>query len=510
MKKISFYFICPLLLLGCNLKQSESGQSTRSLEKPNIIMIEVDDLTAKYLGFNGGKMAQTPTIDELAKNGVVFSNAVVQGTMCTPSRNSFLTGLYPHNLGMYHNLDLRQLPTNIWTFPKELKKLGYTTMFIGKNHLIPNLKGHNADTPSQLRDLTLKAELGFDTVYQSMGRAVLLNQLRQQSKLNQEWPVGNDHYGDFLYENNLIETFRAENGNTPTTLHPDREYMDGYYTSLALENLQNYNSTDPFFMWLNFSGPHTPFDPPKEYIDRFKDRFMLQPIDTSNQNYQFPKDLRPQESKFTLFQTLNYRKRYQAAITYMDEQVGRLLSFLKESKFKENTVLIFFSDHGIMTGDHGLLGKETLYKEVLNPSLIIYQPNEYAAKEIATAVELIDVGATVIEMAGGTKENRLHAPNGHSLLPLIYGDVPFEGAGFGISETEHYRSIYDGTYKYIDHPEHPFLFNLLDDPDEIKNIVLEKPEIVKKMKMAIDQWLENTRPVREVEKKEDTEAINER
>ena len=67
--------------------------------------------------------------------------------------------------------------------------------------------------------------------------------------------------------------------------------MDGYYTSLALENLQNYTDSDPFFMWVNFSGPHTPFDPPKEFMDRFEDRSMLQPIDTVNQNYRFPDEL---------------------------------------------------------------------------------------------------------------------------------------------------------------------------------------------------------------------------
>ncbi len=492
-----FFFISAAFLLGCKQPTGESLLSDeRNLTKPNIIMIEVDDLTAKYLGFNGGKMAQTPNVDELAKNGVVFSNAVVQGTMCTPSRNSFITGLYPHNLSMYHNLDLRQLPTDTWTFPKELQTLGYTTYFIGKNHLIPNLMGHRANSPSELRDLTLQKEMGFDTVYQSMGRAVILNKLRNKAKLNEDWTIGDDHYGDFLANNGLIEKFKNENGNSPTTLHPDKEYMDGYYTSIALKTLENYKSTDPFFLWLNFSGPHTPFDPPMEYMDRFEDRNMLQPIDTINQNYRFPKELRPELNKYTKFQTLNYRKRYQAAITYMDAQVGRILSFLKKSKFNENTVLVFFSDHGIMTGDHGLLGKQTLYKEVLDPSLIIYQPKEYKAQTITTAVELIDVGTTMIDIAGGTKENLLHSPNGYSLLPLIYGDMTFQGPGYGISETRNYRSIFDGTYKYIDHPEHPFLFNLKEDPDELNNIALEKPEIIKKMKLILDEWLESKRPIK--------------
>ena len=188
MKKTLLFMICGLTLLGCIQSGKDGVLSERSLDRPNIIMIEVDDLTAKYLGFNGGKFAQTPNVDELAKDGVVFLNAVVQGTMCTPSRNSIITGLYPHNLGMYHNLDLNQLPTDTWTFPKELQKLGYTTMFLGKNHLIPNLKGHNANSPSELRDLTLKAEMGFDTVYQSMGRAVILNRLRQQAKSNKIGP----------------------------------------------------------------------------------------------------------------------------------------------------------------------------------------------------------------------------------------------------------------------------------------------------------------------------------
>ena len=131
MKKVLFSLITCIFILSCGPSQPEPDSP------PNILFIEVDDLTAKYLGIHGAKIARTPNIDSLAQSGVIFKNAMAQGVMCTPSRNSLITGKYPHELGLYENLDLKSLPKDIWAFPMTLQQHGYTNFWVGKNHLIP-------------------------------------------------------------------------------------------------------------------------------------------------------------------------------------------------------------------------------------------------------------------------------------------------------------------------------------------------------------------------------------
>lgn len=462
------------------------------IDPPNILIIEVDDLTAKYLGFYGAKFAQTPCADEIMENGVVFENAVVQGTMCTPSRNSVITGMYPHNLGMYHNLDIIELPKGIWTFPKELQKLGYQTMWVGKNHLLPNLKGIKGKSQNTRRQKGMISEMGFNSVNQSLGRSLLFNKLENLALKGQSFSKVHDDYVDYLKKSNLLEKFIEEGGNKPTSLDPNKEYMDGYFTTMAIHKMDTYKNSKPFLMWLNFSGPHIPFDPPKEYIDMFEDRYMPIPIDTLNSNFIIPDELQPVRNTKTRNGILNYRKRYKGAIAYMDTQLGRILDFIKNSRFSENTMIVFFSDHGIMTGDHGILGKETLFKEVLNPSLAFYYPNAFAAKRITKAVELIDVGKTLVDIAGGNTLNLNQVPHGNSLLPLLKGVEGFMGKGYGISEVTNYRSIFDGQYKYIDHPVHPILFNLQLDPDEKQNRIIAEHFKAEELKKVLNEWLENS------------------
>lgn len=105
--------------------------------RPNIVLIQTDDLHPDFLGCLGGP-PETPNIDALAARGVVFRNAVAQGTSCTPSRISILTGTYPHNTGIYQNRDRRKIELPAWTFPVALRAAGYRTAHVGKNHFIPS------------------------------------------------------------------------------------------------------------------------------------------------------------------------------------------------------------------------------------------------------------------------------------------------------------------------------------------------------------------------------------
>jgi len=483
MKKL---FLLLFVLVSCT---SNTITEATKKQQPNILFIEVDDLTTKYVGYFGAEFARTPTIDKLSENGVVFSNAVVQAAMCTPSRNSLITTLYPHNLGLYHNLDIKSLPKGIWTFPKAIQKEGYCTSWVGKNHVLPYRKGIQAENPIEYMNIGMQTEMGFDDVYQSMGRAMVLKIAKDQLDKEGCWEEGIDAYGDFLFTNNLLKTFIEEGNTTPTSLNPDTEYMDGHFTTVAIDKMKNYTEENPFFMWINFSGPHTPFNVPREYMRRFNKKDMPEPISSNNETFDFPQKLKPHPNKFNEQVTAIYRKNYTAANAYMDDQVGRLIDFINTSKYRDNTVIVFFSDHGIMTGDHGILGKETLFKEVLNPTLIISYPKKYKARWVETPIELLDLGKTILDIAGASKNTLNQVPNGNSLLPLLTEEGEFAGNGIVYSEIKDFRSVFNGDYKYIYNTETPMLFNLIECPEETNNVIEDEPEMANHLKNEMDKWL---------------------
>lgn len=469
--------------MGC-----DSDRTVR-IEPPNILFVEVDDLTAKYLGFNGSRFAITPNIDSLAKNGVYFKNAMVQGVMCTPSRNSLITGQYPHQLGLYENLDLKSLPHDCWTFPSSIQQEGYTNFWVGKSHLLPSGRGIKHKNFIDLKEKSIQQQMGFDSVYQSYGRSMMIQIVQERLKPGQPWETGKFSYADYLDEKGLLETFAKEGGRTNTSLDPNTDYMDGHFTTYAISELSEYKSEKPFFMWLNYSGPHRPFDVPRSYYDKFWISQMPAIIPADCENFTIPAKLK--SSPNTVYDSIRiavYRRQYMASISYVDEQVGRIVEYIKSSRYKDNTAIVFFSDHGIMTGDHGLLGKNTLFQEVLDAALIIWYPKEFEPRIEETTVELLDLGKTAMAMAN-VHDSILKVKQGNSLLPLLKKKGRFNGNGLAFSEMKDFKSVFDGQFKYIHNKETPILFNLKDNPEETENWIDRYPERAEELRQAVEEFL---------------------
>lgn len=492
MKQISVMFLA--LSLGVYSLASARVMNKTGDPRPNILFIEVDDLTAAYVGFNGAQFAITPNIDALAENGVVFDNAVCQGAMCGPSRNSLITARYPHNFGFYENGQMQALPKDIWTFPKALRDGGYETFWVGKCHIRPDKSGTGAKGKSAKLDAAMKDQMGFDHVYQSAGRVVVLRTAKKLAKNAGEWKKGEDAYADFLYDNGLLEQFMKENGNKPTTLDGDTEYMDGHFTTKTIEQLQKYQGEKPFFMWTNFSCPHGPYDVPEKYFGKFKAEDMPDIIDESSEQFAVPEALKEHKTDMSVSELKKLRAEYSATIHYMDDQVGRIIDFIEHSRYAKNTVIVFFSDHGIMSGNHGLLHKTTLFQDVLNPTLLIYYPRAFKAKRIKDPVELLDLGKTVLEMAGISDEKAAQCPNGYSLIPLLTGNGEYKRPGVAFSEIEGFTSVFDGRFKLIENDQFPILFDLKANPQETINYAEKHPETVEKLQMKYREWISKTGP----------------
>jgi arylsulfatase A-like enzyme len=512
-------------------------------ERPNIVFIEVDDLTAKYLGCFGAKFAKTPNIDALAASGTVFDNAVCQGTMCAPSRNSIITGLYPHNMGFYLNGQMQALPKGVWTFPKALKQEGYSTLWVGKCHIRPDQTGMKAGTRVEKKDKAMQSEMGFDYVYQSEGRVVILKNMkkkvadadedkgekikgdkaakkearkeakqadRKEAKANggttkknneiTDWVNGEDAYGDYLFSVGKLNTFLKEEGKVPTTLDENTEYLDGHFATKALEAIKNYKEEKPFFMWVNFSCPHGPFDVPQKYHDMFKGVKFPAPIDPTAEQFKVPAALKTNKSTLTPATIPAEQAAYSAAIAYMDGQVGRIVDFIRSSRFSDNTIIVFFSDQGISVGDHGLEHKSTLYKEVLNPALIVNYKN-FKASRVSEPIELLDLAKTTLDIAGAKEQAMKGCPNGHSLLPLLNGKGKYTRKGVAFGEIENFVAAFDGRFKYIDNKEMPILFDLQKNPDETINYASSNPAKVAELKQSVADWIADSGAIKPPQKR---------
>lgn len=457
------------VIVACTSINAKSKEGN----KPNILFIEVDDLNYEYLSFKGSTIIETPNVDKLAQSGVVFNNAVCQGMMCGPSRNALMSGMYPHNLGFYRNGQMKALPKDVWTLPKGLQNSGYYTAWIGKCHIRPF--GEN-------KQEAMHSQMGFDFVQQTAGRAVLSSSLKKGVTKSDDW------YFNHMQERGLLQQFGAEGGKL-STLNED-DYLDGFFSANAIEFIEEYNNPEPFFLWLNYSVPHGPYDVAAKYHTPFKVGNMP---GTTSINYDVP-DFLVKDTK--VVDSEEFHKERQmgncANTAYMDGQVGRILEALEANDMLENTIIVFFSDHGVMMGDHKRIHKGTLFRQITNPALIISWPKKFKQNiAVNKPVELMDLIRTSLEIADAPKKDLEMRKHSVSLVSSLYkGAEPDRSLAYG--EVEGYVMVTDGRYRLIKGDEACLLFDDLKDPKNLDDISNKKPEIVKSLSNSIDKWQQKT------------------
>jgi len=457
-----------------------AGFAATAESRPNIVFFEVDDLMYRFMGEKGLGFVKTPNIDSLAKNGIYFKNAVTQGMMCGPSRNSLITGLYPHNLGFYRNGQLRKLPKGIWSLPQGMKNAGYTTAWVGKCHVHP---------PSESRKIAIsdamEQDMGFDYCVASVGRVVLAKRILSGVNMDR------DVYIKHLKEKGLLETYinDCKNKASATSL-PIDDYLDGFYTNTAIDWLKNHNKKRPFFLWLNLSCPHGPYDVPQKYHDMYKDTEIPPPL-TDSFGGEIPQGLLKDNKPASPKKLGDDRRGFAAAVSFTDDMLGRLLDELKAEGLYDNTVIVFFSDHGVFMGNHGRIHKASVFNEITNPSLIISYPAKFRkGVDEEHPVELTSLLPTLLDLANAPDADK-KKPFGESLLPLLTGKGEYT-TRYVFSEIEGFQSCFDGRYRYIANDEKPLLYDLKNDPGEMKNIAAQYPEIAQRMRAATDAWFKKT------------------
>jgi arylsulfatase A-like enzyme len=456
--------------------------------KKNIVFIELDDLNFRFMNKLGGGFTQTPNMDDLATNGVYFSNAIAQGAMCGPSRNTLITGLYGHMLGFYHNGNLGSIPTGTWTLGPAMKRAGYTTSWIGKTHVSPITK-IGEDTLSVAERMT--RNMGFDFAIALVGHIAIENEVRKSPNPD----ALSSPYYDFLKSVGKWDSFKNDCINrVPVTSLSDDEYLDGFYSNKAIEWLENNkNLTNPFFLWLNLSCPHGPDDVPQPYHDMYPNDLPA-PLSSDFGNAVIPTPLQLSKNVIDTASLNLTRRGHAASVSYVDSRIGKVIQKLKDIGKYDDTVIFFFSDQGVMKGNHGKYKKGSLFNEISNPSLIIACP-KYFRKDVVedSPVELIGIVNTVLDIAEASQEDK-SAPKSKSFLPLLTGTGQYNKQ-YAFTEIEGARLCVDNRYRFYSTKEGNLLYDMQNDPAELNNIADSHPKIVKRMQNAINKWLTNSRPV---------------
>lgn len=348
---------------------------------PNILFIAADDLRPD-LGAYGSREAKTPNIDALARRGVVFDRAYCQQAVCNPSRASVMTGRRPDTLKVWDlRTHFRETLPDIVTIPQYFKANGYTAVGIGKLF-------HN--------EVGAKPAFSFADPISWSEPPTYANGAHWQ-----DWVVPGNPSGP-----------KSKGGPVQCLDVPDDAYFDGQIATSALARLQQLaDGKQPFFLAVGFWKPHLPFNAPKKYWDIY-DRAMLSRPRPSGFPTNAPSiaghdwnELRgyagvPRTGPLDEAKVMELRHGYLACISFLDAQVGRLLAGINRLGLAENTVVIFWSDHGFHLGEHSLWAKTTNYELDTRVPLIVAAPGAKQGARAAGLVELLDLYPTLAELAG--------------------------------------------------------------------------------------------------------------
>ena len=429
--------------------------------RPNILWICTDQQRYDTIGALNNSQLRTPNIDRLVASGVSFERAYCQSPICTPSRASFLTGMYPSSVhgcgnGNAHWVEAAPLVTAL------LADAGYDCALAGKLHLA-GARGRIEPRPKHD---------GYRVFHWSHGP-------------HDYWREGHD-YADWLRDqgHSLADMLKRPH-DTPPELHQTTWCADR-----AIDFIEADHEGKPWLMSVNIFDPHAPFDPPQPYLDRFDIEAMPGPkfreSDLAAQAKLSELDFQTEARRPEDFDAKRIQAAYYAMIELVDDNVGRMLDALEGSGQLDNTVVIFSSDHGEMLGDHGLLLKGCrFYEGLVRVPLIISWPRKLLADRRRQAlVELIDIAPTLLDLAGVSIPERMQ---GRSLRTLLT-DAKAIDQHRELARCEYYSALnpdsherYQGSYATMIRDDryklivyHGLgigeLFDLREDPDEFTNL----------------------------------------
>lgn len=438
------------------------------MTQPDIIFIITDQQRYDTIAALGASHTETPNLDRLAARGVSFSNCHITATSCVPCRASLFSGYYPHTTGILSN-------DSFWsrTWVNQLAEGGYHTVNIGKMHTIPYdaACGFHERFIVENKDRFYKGRWHFD----EWDKALAANGLKKQQRdIYRLHPDYRERLGAFVWE-------------LPGHLHSDH-----FVGGMARWWLETKPVDGPLFMVIGFPGPHPPYDPTPEAIERVIHRDIPLPelsaeelaglpppyIEKRLHDVEVDHDSIVWKLEPSREQLHRMRAYYTANVEMIDAEIGLILETLERRGRLDNTIIVFTSDHGDCLGDHGLSQKWAPYDAVTRVPLIISSPGHFAKNHRVDAlVQLFDLGPTILQWAGAEPDPTFEAV---SLNPALFGQ-PYEGrdcvfaeqAGDGnLTGTDFLTMVRSRTHKLVHFKDADYgqLFDLTSDPGETLNL----------------------------------------
>jgi len=434
-----------MLTLACVLPGITQDTSPAS-SKPNILFVVVDDLNCA-LGCYGDVVAQTPHIDRLAATGIRFDRAYNQLPLCNPTRASVLTGLRPDTIKVY-DLDrhFRDEVPDVVTLPQAFQKAGYRSLRVGK-----------------IYHYNVPASIGTDGLDDLPSWNVRVN------------PAGRDKLDERLVINAEPHRKISAALSWLEADGSDEEQTDGMIATEAIKLMESHRD-QPFFLAVGFFRPHTPYVAPRKYFEMYPlDQFKLPyapPGDRDDiptaafahncpvPNYGLP---RPTLLKAT--------QAFYACVSFIDAQVGRLLDALDRLQLSDNTIVVFWSDHGYHLGEHDFWAKVSLRDESAQVPLIISVPGKGPAV-CQSLVELLDLFPTVAALCGLEVPARLQGKDISAMLDDPSHRV--RDAAFSVAPMRKGFLLREDRWAFIQYGEDAAggmeLFDMHSDPQQFHNL----------------------------------------
>ncbi len=452
-------------------------------DRPNILLLLTDQQRYDAAGCNGARVVRTPAIDGIARRGMRFTSAYTPIALCSPARGCLMTGLYAHNHGQLANMGNFNGVFNTQVlekpaFPRLLRAAGYQTGYAGKWHLpkegVTEAWGFDrwhttGDWHRQLKAAGIEFDYGRDDVQRM------------------EWGRGAPFCGR-------------------TVLPPERTH-DAWVADRAVEMIGAFaKAKAPFMVCASFFGPHFPYavpaphdtmyDPARvERWDNFDETFETKPL------IQQKESLRWNASQLTWTDWQNVIAHYWGACTFIDDQIGRVLSALDQSGRAGATLVILATDHGDMLGCHRLFNKGFHgYEETHHIPLVVSGPPVSKPGSVCDEfVNLVDLMPTVLDAAGVAQPQKV---DGRSMLPLLGGRRPDDWPQEAFSEFHGYEStlysmrmVRNRRWKYVYNPAtEDELYDVVSDPGELRNLAgkLAYKHVLRRMRADLLGWLRRT------------------
>ena len=364
------------VLVNCSVAVAANAFPSAAAQRPNIVFVLCDDHRWDAMSMMDHPFLETPQMDRMAREGVQFTNAYVTTSLCSPSRASILTGQYAHNHRVTDNYN--PVDKSLKFFPEYLQQAGYETAFIGKWHM--------GDSDEQQR--------GFDHWCAFRGQGT--------------------YYPDGHGATRVVPQSRYDGFNINGRRVPQKGYITDELTDYAIAWIRDRASRDkPFFLYVSHKAVHSDFVARDGERGKYKDKNWSPPdtyANTPENRRGKPRWLIDQRNSrhgadfgynLDWFTVESWHKRYCEALTAVDDNLGRLMDFLRDSGIEQNTLLVYMGDNGFQFGEHGLIDKRTAYDASIRVPLLMRYPGQLQPKfKVRNVVANIDIAPTLLAVAG--------------------------------------------------------------------------------------------------------------